>query len=421
MTKPPAGEYYTPQIPGANQFNNVDLNAIGSPYAWMNGHSTTDLISRMLHYQIFKAAPAQFYDLNILGMESPEPVKSDEFMYRESQYGREPIVVASAYAGGGFSAVINVTPASTEVISVDTLCVLPNNQKVTVTNINGSGNQITITAQTNQTLPALAVGDNIANLSSVEMDGANSISQYFRLNTIERYNYVQMFVKATRFGEMEMFKYVNAGTTNYIQRNREEMMDQHRIDISNAYWNGTQGEVTLANGGKAKTMGGIFPIMQAAGSYSVLTSMANLKAAVEDLAMNTQYGSWGDTKYLYATNQMLLALSEQYRNPLQRYLVGDKEAEQYFYGIQLGSIKVVFVPMQRFASNADFPTAFANRMILLDQKSIKPVVAIPERQGTTLNRESGGTLQNYVDEWVSATFSCKFHNPPGSGWIDVTP
>ena len=416
-----AAELYTAQVPEQSAFSNLDLNAIGSQYAQLYGHNTTDLISRVLHYAIYNAAPMQFYDLNILGIKNPEQINSDEFFYQEKQYGREPVIVQTAFAGGGSSAAVTVTPASTESVSIDTLCVLPNNQKVTVTGINTTSSTITFTTQTGQSLPALNAGDSIGNLSSVEMDGANSISQYFRINTIERYNYIQQFVKAIRFGKVELFKYLKAGTTDYISVNRKEMMDQHRIDISNAFWNGTIGEVTLTNGGKAKTMGGVFPTMQAAGSYSVLSSSANLQAAVEDLAINTEFGAWGQTRYLYAAPRWLLALSKLYRGQLQRYLVGDTKAELYFQGIELGSTKIVFVPMKRFEDQASFPASFANRMILLDQESIKPCIMMAEEMGNTLDRRNGGTLNKYVDEWIDATFSIKFNNPSASGWIDITP
>jgi hypothetical protein len=43
-TPSPAGQYFTPAIPEQNKFQNLDLNAVGSPYAWMYGHGTTDLV-----------------------------------------------------------------------------------------------------------------------------------------------------------------------------------------------------------------------------------------------------------------------------------------------------------------------------------------------------------------------------------------
>jgi len=415
-----AGDLYTAAVPEQSKFSNLDLNSIGSSYASQFGHGTTALIARVVHNLIYNAAPKQFYpELRILGMKASEKINSDEFFYHEKQYGRDPIVSSAVVAAGGTTQVIPVTPASIDVVSVDTILVYPNNQKATVTAVNKAGLTITVTSMTGQTLPAVAIGDILANLSSVEADGANSISQYFRATTVERFNFVQLFVKAIRFGKMELYKYMNAGTTDYISVNRREMLDQHRIDLSNAYWNGERGEVTLANGAKAKTMGGIFPTMQAAGSFNISSSVANLQAAVENLALNTEFGAWGDTRYLYGANRHLLALSKLYRQTLQRYYVGDKKAELYFEGIQMGSTNIVFVPMKRFEDSASFPNSFANRLILLDQESITPVVAIAEEMGTTLDRRSGGTLNNFVDEWISATFSIKFNNPLASGWIDI--
>lgn len=410
---------YSPTQP-ASQFGNVDLNALGSQYAAQYGHGSTALLARIVRHLIYNAAPKQFYaDLNILGMKTPDKVGGDEFNFEEKLYGRDPIVTGANAAGGVSVQTYTVTPASIDSVTVDTIVVFPNNQKANVTAVNKSANTITVTALSGALLPAVTSGDILGNVSSIEGDGGNSISQYFRATTIERTNYVQMFAKAMRFGKMELYKYNNSGTTDYLDVNRREMMDQHRIDIANAYWNGERGEVTLANSGKAKTMGGIFPSMQAAGSYNVTTSSVNLRAAVKDLALNTEFGSWGDTKYLYGDNKWLLEISEAYRAQLQRYYVGDKEANLYFNGVELGSTKVVFVPMKRFSDAASFPSSWGNRVILLDQESITPVIALEEEMGTTLGRVNNGTLNNYLDEWVTATFSVRFNNPLGSGYIDI--
>lgn len=413
------GTLYTPQIPAA-MFGNVDLNALGSQYAAQYGHNTTALLARVVHHIIYNAAPKQFYaDLKILGLKAPEPCASDEFNFHEKLYGRDPVVITANAVGGVSVQTYTVTPASMDAVSVDTLIVFPNNQKGTVTAKNTAANQITVTAMTNQLLPAVTANDQLGNVSSVEGDGGNSISQYFRMSTVERTNYIQMFAKAMRFGKMELHKYKNSGTTNFLDTNRREMLDQHRIDIANAYWNGERGEVTLSNGAKAKTMGGIFPSMQAAGSYNVSTSAANIDAAVEDVVLATEYGSWGDTKFLYGDNKQLLALSKKYRSTLQRYNVGDSKAALYFEGIEMGSTKVLFVPMKRFADPASFPTVWAKRLILLDQESIVPQFALPEEMGSTLDRKNNGTLQNYVDEWISTTFSIKYNNPLGGGYVDI--
>jgi hypothetical protein len=87
--------------------------------------------------------------------------------------------------------------------------------------------------------------------------------------------------------------------------------------------------------------------------------------------------------------------------------------------IEIGSTKVVFVPVKRFEEPSCFPAEFASRMILLDQESITPAFIFPEEMGQTGDR-SRGFYNNYVDDWVSATASIYFNNPLGGGWLDIT-
>ena len=175
-------------------------------------------------------------------------------------------------------------------ITVDTIIVYPNNEKGVVTSIDTTLSTVTVSPYTNDGLPAVAVGDEFGNVSPVEADGQQGISQFFRQDVIERFNFIQMLVKATRFGRMEMHKFMNAGATSgYIALNKRRLLDQYRADLSNIVWNGKLGEVPTASGAKAKTTQGIFPSMVAAGSPNAVTTIANVDAALEDMALSSQF------------------------------------------------------------------------------------------------------------------------------------
>lgn len=416
-----AATLYTPQVPAANAFSNLDLNSLASTYAATFGHSTTALIQRIVNHLIYDAAPQQFFDLKILNMKAPKNVPSDEFFYHEMGFGRDPIQhIAADVVAGGASQIITLLAGHVNRISVDTIIVYTNNTKGTITNVNIGANQITVTAMSGGALPALAGSEIFANLSPVEADGANSISQYFRVDTVERFNFVQMLVKAMRFGRMELFKYQNAGTTsNYLSMQKMRCIQQYRIDLSNIYWNGDRGEVTLASGVKAKTAGGVFPQMVAAGSPNTTATLVNLPAAVEDIALASEFKAYGATRFLYGTPRLIHNLSQQYKRSLTRYTPSDDMAKLGLKGVDMSSSFIVFVPIKRFEERSCFPAAFENRLILLDQESIQPVQTWGEEMGETLQRVNEGTLQNFTDYWISGTFSMEFQNPLGSGYIQV--
>tara|TARA_R110002020_G_scaffold220785_1_gene428731 strand:+ start:11323 stop:12567 length:1245 start_codon:yes stop_codon:yes gene_type:complete len=408
---------YTPGTPGQNQFSNVDLNALASQYAAQNGHDTSALIQRITKSLIYDAAPQQFFDLKLLNIKPFESVKSDEWEFFEMGFGREPVIVTAVVAGGA-SQVLPVT--SVDDVSVDTVIVYPNNQKGTITNVDAIASTITVTAYTGQTLPATAVNDMLANMSPIEADAANSISQYFRVDTVRRFNFVQMMIKAMRFGKMEMFKYKNAGvTSNYLTMQKQRLIQQFRIDLSNSLWNGERGEVSLANGQNAKVTGGLFPTMQSSGSPNVTTTVANLPQALEELALDTEFKALGATRFLYGTPRQIHALSQQYKRLLTRYTPSDDIAKLGLNSIDMGSSKIVFVPMKRFEDPSSFPATWANRLILLDQEAVSCVQTWGEEMGETLPRKDGGSLNNFTDFWISTTFGVQFNNPLGSGWIDI--
>jgi len=409
---------YSP--PNAN-LHNTNLNSVGSQYASLFGHNNSLLIQKITRSLIYDAAPQQYFDLKLLNMKPAKTVNSDEFFYHEMGFGREPVEITAISAAAVHPASQTLTVANLDTIAVDTIVVYASNAKGTVTAINTGLSQITVTPMTGGSVPAVIVGDLLANLSPVEADAADDIKQYFRADTIERYNYVQMFIKAQRFGKMELYKYQKAGTTeNYLTMQRKRLLQQFRVDLSNILWNGDRGEVTLAGGEVAKTTGGIFPTMLQAGSANIATPIATITTALEDLALSTEYKAYGSTRFLYGTPRQIHEISTAYKSALTRYRPDDMTAKLNLKGVDIGSTFIVFVPMKRFEERSCFPAAWTNRLFLLDQESISCCQTWGEEMGQTLTRKGqSSSYRNYTDFWVSATFGMEFNNPLGSGWIDI--
>lgn len=416
---------FTPTTPATGPFQNKNVNPAGSNYAAQYGHGVSSQVQKVVRSIIYDAAPAQYFDLKIMGLKGSKMVNSDEYFYHEIGFGRDPIIIGAVNAEIPSGTTQTLPCSNPGSVTVDTIVVYPNNSRGTVTSIDAGAGTIVVTAETGNVLPAVPVGvegaTTLSNLSPVEADGATSISQYFRIDTVERCNYIQQVVKAQRWGKMEYEKYKRAGTlSNFLQMQRKRMYDQFRIDLANIYWNGRMAEVTLANGQKAKTAGGIFPIMQQVGSANATASLANLPTALEELALDTEYGVYGKTRFLYAAPRVIHYLSQEYKRELTRYAPNDMLAKLGLKGVDMGSTNIVFVPIKRFEEPSCFPSSWRSRMILIDQESIQPVHFFPEEAGETLARVNNGTLNNYHDSWISATHGIEFYNPLGCGWIDIS-
>lgn len=417
--------FYNPSL--ANRFNNTNLNPQGSGYAHQYGHGGNSALRKATRAIIYDSSPQQYLDLAILGMKTPVQKDSDEFFYHEVGFGREAIISQAIPAPIASATSQSIPIQNKESVSLDMIVVYPDNSRGTITAINpaGIGAIITVTSETNESLPAIPAGAAgsfiLANLAPVEADAQSSISQYVRYDTIERTNYVQMLVKAMRFGKMELFKLNRTNQlSNYMEMQKRKMYQQFKISLSNIYWNGKKGEVTLANGDKAKTADGIFPIMQKAGSANISVSLSSSPSALEELALSTEFGVYGQKRFAYATPRVIHYISQQYKRNLTRYAPNNMVAELGLEMVKMGSTEIVFVPIKRFEEPSCFPSQFRSKLFLIDQESITPCYVLPEETGETLPRKNGGTTNNYVDTWIAATHSIEFNNPLGCGWLDIT-
>ena len=402
-----------------SKFSNQNYNSVGSEYASLYGHDISLLVQKLTNRAIFDAAPQQFMDLKLLNMVAAEQVNSDEFFYQEMGYQREPLVATASSATVSWPATQTISIASTDNISTNTIISYPNGQKGSVTNVDTTLLQVTVSPYNGDTLPAVSADDVLANVSSVDHDGSDGFAQYFRASTIERNNYIQLFNKAIRYSEVELHKLKNMGTTsNFLEMERTAMFNQHRIDLSNAFWTGQKGEVITANSTPAKTTGGVFSSMLEAGSPNALATSATLVSAFEDMVLSSEYGDYGQARMAFMTPRVHRALSLAYKEELTRYAPNDDIALLNLKEVNLGSSRIVLVPFKRFEDTASFPGSFANRIVILDMKNIKRTQLWGERSGDTLKLEDG-VPKRYGDIWVDCNMGVKFHNPLACAWLDI--
>jgi hypothetical protein len=402
------------------KFDNQNYNSVGSEYAALYGHDISLLVQKLTNRAIFDAAPQQFMDLKLLNMVAAEQVNSDEFFYQEMGYQREPLVATAASATVSWPTTQTISVTSTDNISTNTIISYPNGQKGSVVSVDTSLLTITVSPYNGDTLPAVSPDDVLANVSSVDHDGSDGFAQYFRASTIERNNYIQLFNKAIRYSEVELHKLKTLGTTaNFLEMERNAMFNQHRIDLSNAFWTGQKGEIITADGTPAKTTGGVFSSMLEAGSPNALATNASLVDAFEDMVLSSEYGDYGQARMAFMTPRVHRALSLAYKEELTRYAPNDDIALLNLKEVNLGSSRIVLVPFKRFEDKASFPGSFENRIVILDMKNIKRTQLWGERSGDTLKLEDG-VPKRYGDVWVDCNMGVKFHNPLACAWLDLT-
>lgn len=418
---------YTPGI-GNAPFGNPNTNPQGSEYAIDSGYNPTEsiLIRKAIKEAIFDAAPEQYNALKLVFEKEFEEVNNDEFEYLENTFGRSAVestaivAAAAAVAGVPQTQVIAMTAASVTHLTPDLIIVYPDNTKAVVKSIVGLN--VTVESQTSAGLPAVAVGDIFSIQSTIQADGMDYFSNYERLETVTRYNYIQLFLRAWRWSRLELLKHQNSGTTNYLERDKAEKMRQMRTDLFVSFFNGNRGEFRISNSYLAKAMGGIFPTMQAAGAMSANPTLAGLRAAFETLAFATNFKKEGGTRFIYATDEMLYELSKIFKDPGLRYAPSDTVANMNLMEYKLGSMRFVPVPCELFKEQSCFPQEWARKMLIIDQETIAPVKmkGLPSMYiGSTLDRGAKGTREAFQDGYIEANLSLRFNNPIGSFTIDV--
>lgn len=401
-------------------YTNTNTNSIGSEYAKTYGHNTSLLVQKLTNRRIFNSAPQQFMDLRLLNEVPTENVNSDEFFYQEMGYQREALIATGTAAAVTYPTVQTIPVQSVDFISTNTIIVYPNNQKGTVTYVDQSTLEIQVTPYSGDTLPAVAVNDMLANLSSVDRDGSEGFSQHFRATTIERNNYIQLFNMAMRYGEVELFKLQKQGTTdNFLEMEREAMFQQHRINLSNAFWIGQKGEVTLRDGSKAKTTGGVFTRMVDAGSPSGVATPSTLVDVFESVIFASEYGPYGASRMAFMPPRIHRVLSNAYKLELTRFQPNDEVAQLNLKEVNLGSSRIVLVPFKRFEDAASFPASFRNRIVILDMKNLTRCQLWGERSGETPSLNSNGTPKRYKDMYVDSNMGVKDFNPLAHAWVDI--
>lgn len=419
--------------PGETQFPApYDLQAIGSEYATEFSTSETLLIQRAIQAEIFDAVPAKYKTLRLLFDKPVEYVNDDVFTYLEKTFGRTALRVdTGGGSAGGSPITLSLTSGGGSNITANKLVALPDNTKAMVRSV--SGDDIVLVKLEGATdLPAVSDGDYISIVSSVIADGMNFLTHYDRMSKIERHNYVQLMHRDKRWTRKEITKFRNSGTTNYFALDKKEQMDLLLQDMFASFWNGERGRVEINIPGgtagtdiyKASLMGGIFPLMVAAGcANSTGVTESTLQDVFETLAFQTDFKSEGGVRYIFGQNALLYSLSKVFKEAGVRYAPNDYIADLNLKEYRIGDMRFVPVATELFKELSLFPAEWKHRLIILDVDTIMPVCMRgyqPIEMGQTAPKGQFGSIEDYTEWWIQGMLSLKFNNPLSSFYIDTT-
>lgn len=423
---------YTPGV-GQQPFGNANANPQASNYAQTSGYAptTTILLDKAVSPILFNAAARAFDVLTLLFSKPFKTYKNDEFEYLEYTFARNPIELAAnvtavaAVPGVASQQTLTLTAASMESIDVNSIIVFPStNDHVNVRQIL-PGNQILVETPTSGGIPAVNIASQtpiMPVMSSLSADGRSNLTNYGRTKIITRYNFIQQFQRAVRWGRWELAKYKNLGRTDYLQVEMKERMDQIRYDLFATFFNGVKGEYRLAAGELAKATDGIFPMMVNAGSANSTATTSTLPAVFESLLLQTDFKASGGVRFAVGTQKVLLALSKAYKDQGTRYQPESMTVNLNLTEYKIGEMRIVPIRCELLRETSLFPADFGNRLFVLDMETIHPVTmeGIPALEvGATLDIGPNGTREGFKDWYIMAQLGVEMNNPLSSFWIDL--
>ena len=412
-------------------------NPTGSTYATTYSRPVSNLLRQAIENKIYDTTNQQYAAFYAFYYGQPMLTKpSDEFIYMERGFGRQAMTVYSWTSSSGTNLtgtiylLANYAEANDIGVAIGDNIVAPvGNRPFTVTGVHwvaGAHNSYLNVAAYNGTANTvagdMALNDVLSFQSANGADGTNSVNHYDRMSVTERYNYIQKFQRAYRFGAMEMQKYINNATTDYIPQNKSNTMEQIRTDIFSCWLNGTRGEFNIpaATSGNyfAKAMGGVYPTMVAAGAPSTSVTSSGIVPAVKALAFATNTLAKGATRFILGTDESLDILSTAWKNPVL-YAPNDRIASLGLTQYELGTMKMVPIVTPMMGDSSIFPTAFNRMLICVNMNSMNPVqmAGIPNiNMYQTPQVGEYGSLNAYSDFVVEATCSLQY-NAPATGFI----
>jgi hypothetical protein len=420
-----------PGIAGAPITNN-SANAPGSAYATAYSLGTTNLLRQAIEAKIFDAAPAMYNPLKILYRFPVIDKDSDEFSYLTQPFARPTLTINTWTSGTGVIEMAG-TYASVQDLPVTKGDIITNASDVpfivtsTTWNAGAGLSSCVVAKQTGGTLAGgdFTPADVPAIMGTIVADGMNTFMHYDRPTPYTSYNYIQFMQRNSRWGHIERQIYMNTGTTDYFENEKNFKINQLRVDMLVTAFNGTRGQFSIpgvtSGNYLAKSTGGIMPTMIAAGCAHGSPTLSSIIPTFKSLAFSTNFKAEGNTRFLFGTQEILSDLAGAFKFDKTRYAPNDRVAQLELDEYNFGVMKFVSVPCDLFRAPEAFGAHWKNRIVCLDGSNIK-LCKLKGMQHVEMGQTGdiySGQTQTYIDWWVRANMGLQFNNPYGSFYMDV--
>ena len=395
-----------------------NLNPLGSPWASRENFDTTNLIAEMLQRAIIDNRDPELVDMKIMMMMARESgLGSDEFKYKAIDHQREAITVTTGAALVTAPAQQTITVSSLNNATPGMLIAYPNGKLGTIVSTNTSTNQITVRPRSGDDLPAAAINDTLSMQAFPEPDGVDGVNNFFRAETYEKDNYIAVLARGMRYNRLERWKKEKMATTNFLDVEDEHWFQQWMIDQSNLFWNGRKGEY-IVGGEPVKIPDGLHSDLISNNAPQSNATLATLPTAVQTMSQNVKFKK-SNRKFVFATDELLLPLSEAYKTSQTRYEASDKTVDLDINQIIVGNKRMVLVPMNRWKDLGSFPPSFQNRMYVVDPEEIIVKQMWGEEFYKFGGREAGNN-RTYWEKVLTTTLGFQFNDSTAHGIITVS-
>ena len=406
------------QAPYAGWLQNPQM----SPYSQAYGLAETDLLKKAIAHDIYDSIPAQFALMTLLLDRGVEYYPDDVFTYMERTWNRVALTVTTV-AAAATPQTIGMT--NTAGVGLNAIVVYPDGTHGIVTTVT-TNTSIVVTAMTGAgNLPAVAIGDYLTVESYEKADGMNYFVGYDRLQVVERYNYMQMFQRSKRWTRLEMQKYRNSGTTDYMEKDMALLMEEIYQDAFATYLGGSIGEYQFtAPGGtgvyRGKAANGIVQTLLNGGVQTVTSNPTTIAVDFQTIAENTNYKNVNEPRFIIGTNKMLSKLDAILKDPI-RYETSDRVNDLGLTEYKFGEMKFVKITCELLRANSYmFPASFENMLLILDLNAIKPTCMTgyePFEFYTTRQSLADGGYQDWEEWTVQGMISTQVNNIDGNAII----
>lgn len=405
----------------------------------------TALLEQSIYNMIFGTTPEPYFaSLRLLMFDkAPAFHASDEYSWYEMPDQRVPIVVDNGVAAPGTiltpaqaAAVGNGFVTANIPIPDSLIAAVGVNVRLHFRVANGWATVLGVTPGTPSTvqiqslagvgLPAIVQGDIITVGGEVRADNEDRIVNTSRAQTLRRTNFVTTIMRTLSYGRKEQLKWQNGATTNFLDMERQNIINQLKFDAMLELWNGDKRLQRQDTGNTyAKGTDGIKTQMLNGGVTPQVTTLGNLQSAVEQAMINTNYGT--GTLYAIGTTEILLEISKAYKELQTRYTPNDRIADLDLSAVKVGGRTLVLTPAEAFKDNAYFP-GWDNHLFLLDRGSVNMngMQGMPylDVAGMMKNRllsftDPRGSLLDRFTFPAEMTFGPSVVNPPANALLYV--